>query len=311
MRQFDGYIAIDWSGADGRYAGISVARCAPGTGAPQLVAAPAAARWTRTAIAEWLEAELRSGRRQLIGFDFAFGLPFEPGMGYLAGAATSVSEMFALWDLIEQASGEAADFGCAHVLAHPHFAPLYWHSGRQPSHWTARRRQAEIACAAATGTYPECVFKLIGPKQVGKASLTGIRVLRHVRVRNPGRVAVWPFEVTTGRSVFAEIYPTLFRRAAAGGVAKLRSRAALNAALRRLGSRGVAGAGFSDHDTDALISAAGLRHYSEARGYVLDDVGDRPPRREGWIFGVPLPAGRARRPGRRGRVLTEASLSTR
>lgn len=310
MRQFDGYIAIDWSGADGHYSGISVARCAPGTGAPRLVAASTAARWTRTAVAAWLEAELRSGRHQLIGFDFAFGLPFEPGMGYLAGAAAGATGMFALWDLIEQASGEAADFSCAHVLTHPHFAPLYWHTGRQSSRWTARRRQAEIACAAATGTYPECVFKLIGPKQVGKASLTGIRVLRHVRGRNRDKVAVWPFEATAGKSVFAEIYPTLFRREAAGGVAKLRTRADLNAALRRLGSRGAVGAVFSDHDTDALISAAGLRHYSEARGYALDDVGNRPLRHEGWIFGVPLPAGRGSKPGRRGQVLPEASLTS-
>lgn len=313
MRRFDSYVAIDWSGADGRYTGISVARCMPGTGAPRLVV-PRAARWTRTAVAEWLGHEVRSGRRLLIGFDFAFGLPFEPGVGYLAGAAAGTAGMFALWELIEQASGDAADFGCADILADRRFASLYWRTGRQPPSWAGRRRQAELACGAATGTYPECVFKLIGPKQVGKASLTGIRVLRHVRARNRDKVAVWPFEpVAATASAFVEIYPTLFRREAAGAIAKLRTAADLNAALGRLGSRGAAEAAFSDHDTDALISAAGLRHYIEARGYGLDDVGDRPLRREGWIFGVPLPPageriGRDRKPGRRGRVPSEASL---
>lgn len=288
---FDGYIAIDWSGADGRYAGISIARCAPGAGAPWLVA-PEAARWSRTAVATWLGAELRGGRRLLIGFDFAFGMPFEPGLGYLAGSAPTATDAFALWDLVEAASAEAGDFGCAPMIADPRFATLYWRSGRQPAAWRARQRQAEIACGAATSTHPECVFKLIGAKQVGKASLTGIRVLRRVRGLNRRRVAVWPFERVNGTSAMVEIYPTLFRKEAAGSVAKLRDRAALNAALRRLGSCAVTGnAELSDHDTDALISAAGLREYVERRGYALESAGE-PIRREGWIFGVPLPAAR-------------------
>ncbi len=293
MQPFDAYIAIDWSGADGRYAGISIARCAPGQGAPRLVT-PEAARWTRTAVADWLDAQLRSGGRLLIGFDFAFGMPFEPGLGYLAGRAAAAAEIFALWDLIEAASGGAEDFGCAPVVADARFAPLYWQGGCQPAAWTARQRQAEIACGAATGTYPECVFKLIGAKQVGKASLTGVRVLRHVRTRNRRRVAVWPFEPAADKSVLVEIYPTLFRKEAASGLAKLRTRAALNAALLRLGSRGVPPTTMSDHDTDALMSAAGLRAYIEDRGYALADVGRRALRREGWIFGVPMPLTDAR-----------------
>ena len=135
---------------------------------------------------------------------------------------------------------------------------------------------------------PECVFKLIGAKQVGKASLTGIRVLRHVRHANRSRLAVWPFEPVGAKSALVEIYPTLFRKQAAGGVAKLRTREALNTALRRLGARGVATRNLSDHDTDALISAAGLRHAMAER---RDWLGQPDPhvRREGWIFGVPLP----------------------
>lgn len=294
MRRFDGYIAIDWSGAEGRYAGISIAECAPGRGAPRLVA-PAAARWTRTAVADWLDGRLRAGHRLLIGFDFAFGVPFEAELGYLAGGAAGVAEPFALWDLIDAAAAGAPDFGCAPVIADRRFAPLYWRGGPRPATWTARQRQAEIACAAATGTRPECVFKLVGAKQVGKASLTGIRVLRRVRAGNRGAVSVWPFEPAGSGSVLVEIYPTLFRKEAAGSLAKLRTDAALDAALRRLGTRGAARGRLSDHDTDALISAAGLRAYVEQRGYTLAEVAGRPLRREGWIFGVPLPPPRQAR----------------
>jgi len=67
----------------------------------------------------------------------------------------------------------------------------------------------------------------------------------------------------------------------------------LNAALKRLGSRGVTGTRFSDHDTDALISAAGLRYFTTQLGYTVDRPADASIRREGWIFGVPLPTSRA------------------
>lgn len=296
MTGFDEFIALDWSGAAGRYEGISVARCMPGRDAPQRVPPSAIGvgvpRWTRTAVAAWLESELRSGRRLLIGFDFAFGMPFEPGLGYLAGDASEASDIFALWDLIEHAGAGDADFGCLSVIADSRFAPLYWRSGTQAKTWILRQRRSEIACVAASGTRPECVFKLIGSKQVGKASLSGIRVLRHVRARNPGRVAVWPFEPVGTKSTLVEIYPTLFRKLAAGRLAKLRSRETLNAALRQLGSRGVREADLSDHDTDALISAAGLRHAMAQPG-VLPAAADERIRREGWIFGVPMPMAQA------------------
>jgi len=290
---FDSYIAIDWSGADGPYTGIAVARCEPGRRAPQLVR-PRAGRWTRTAIAAWLDRELASGRRLLVGFDFAFGMPFEPGLGYLAGAAGGCTDAFALWELIEAASAGAPDFGCAPMILDSRFAPAYWRAGKQPAAWVLRQRRSEIACAAATRTRPECVFKLIGAKQVGKASLTGIRVLRDVRSRHRDRAAVWPYEPVGDKSALVEIYPTLFRKATAGGLAKLRTREQLNAALKGFGSRGVRQDQLTDHDTDALISAAGLRHFTAERHYRLDATGDQRVRREGWIFGVPMPEAEAR-----------------
>jgi hypothetical protein len=288
LANFDRFIAVDWSGADGRYTGIAIAECAAGRGAPRLVRAPGV-RWTRTAVVEWLSRELGRGERLLVGFDFAFAVPFEPGLGYLAGAVPAAGDLFALWDVIDAASGSDVDFGCGGFVADPRFAALYWRSGKQPKTWIARRRLSELACATATRTHPECVFKLIGSKQVGKASLTGVRVLREARRRHPVQVAVWPFEPVGRKSAFVEIYPTLFRKQTAGGLAKLRDAAALNAALGKLGSRGVRDAMLTDHDTDALISAAGLRTFV-AEGGALPEPADERIRREGWIFGVPMPA---------------------
>jgi hypothetical protein len=284
----DAFIAIDWSGAAPGYSGIAVARCGPGDAAPRLVRPPAR-RWTRTAVAQWLGAEFHAGLRTLVGFDFAFAMPYETE-GYLAGCGAR--DAFALWDLIETASGDEADFGAAAVPADPRFAPCYWTSGAMPGGWKVRRRQTELACASATGTYPETVFKLIGAKQVGKASLTGMRVINHLRRRHAGRVSVWPFEKAPvraeGGSVLVEIYPTLFRKQAGHGTAKLRSLAELNRGLRALGSQPLRTRSvLTDHDTDALISAAGLRRLWDG-GYRCDEV-DAQIRQEGWIFGVPFP----------------------
>ena len=289
MTGFEGFVAIDWSGAEGRYSGISVARCGPGVAAPRLVA-PQSARWTRAAIADWLERAIRSGQRLLIGLDFAFGMPFEPRAGYLGGRAKGVDDVFGLWDLLDAASG-AEDFGVGKTVTDPRFAPLFWQSGKQPKGWIARQRRTEIECALATGTRPECVFKLIGSKQVGKASLTGMRVLRHVRTRNAGRMSVWPFERPGAGTVLVEIYPTLFRKQTAGGLAKLRTNHDLDAALRHLGSKGIMDTDedLSDDETDAMISAAGLRSLA-GNGWVrLPEPACRRIRYEGWIFGVKLP----------------------
>lgn len=285
--RFDAFIAIDWSGAAPGYSGISVARCS-GDEAPSLVPPPGK-RWTRSAVAEWLDREFAAGLKALVGFDLAFSMPYDAD-GYLAGCGAR--DTFALWRLVEEASGGEADFGAAAVPADPRFASCYWTRGTMPATWKLRRRQTELACAADTGTHPETVFKLIGAKQVGKASLTGMRVLRHLRQRHAGWVSVWPFEPPPssrgGGSVLVEIYPTLFRKQAAHGLTKLRNTGELNRALRALGSRRLcARADLSDHDTDALISAAGMRKMW-AEGYRLSAV-ETQIEREGWIYGVPLP----------------------
>jgi hypothetical protein len=287
MSGFDAFIAIDWSGAGGRYDGIAVARALPGNASPRLVR-PKAGRWTRSAVAEWLGRELKGGSRLLVGWDFAFALPFEPGLGYLGGSTPDTRDAFALWKLLDEAGCDDPDFGCAGIVADPRYASLFWLKGKQPKGWVLRQRRAEIDCAATTGTRPETIFKFIGAKQVGKASLTGMRVINHLRLKHANRVSVWPFEAATG-SVLVEIYPTLFRKQAAGGLAKLRTRADLNAALKRLNSRGVVAGDYSDHDTDALISAAGLR----STAWSFPQVDER-IKREGWIFGVPLPDAIAR-----------------
>lgn len=286
--QFDAWLGIDWSGAKGRYSGIALAECT-GNAGPRLIA-PAEHRWTRSGVAEYLTRRLSGGERLLIGLDFAFSFPWIAGEGYLAGRAPEIADVFSLWERIEQASGDAPDHFAGPVVTHEAFAPSYWQRGTQPAGWRNDKRLTETACAEATATRPETVFKLIGAKQVGKAALAGIRTLRAIRLAAPAHVAVWPFETLAGRSALVEIYPTLFRRQALGSLVKIRDRAILDTALAALGSGASLDvpAQFSDHDGDALISAAGLRSLDRmGNAFALAGRAAAQARYEGWIIGVP------------------------
>jgi hypothetical protein len=285
--EFDNFVAIDWSGAVRNYDGIAVAICRPGRTAPKLVQAPGH-RWTRKTIADWLTSQLGKGSRLLIGFDFSFGFPFETDGGYLGGKAPAIDDIFSLWTLIEARSAGDRDFGCTRFIADTDYAFLFWLQGTRPTHWIERKRRTEVACAELTKTRPDSLYKILHSKQVGKASITGIRVLHHIRTSTSGRVAIWPFEKVR-TSAIVEIYPTMFRKMAAGAVAKIRSRQQLNAALGRIGSQPMRSINedFSDHETDALLSAAGLRKIAGDPA-VWNPLETTSPRvqREGWIFGV-------------------------
>ena len=124
--------------------------------------------------------------------------------------------------------------------------------------------------------------------QVGKASITGIRVLQHVRRVRNSDVTFWPFQ-RPDRSTIAEIYPTLFRMCATNKLAKLRSLEDLNESLGVFDSdrMPLSGRRISDHETDALISAAGLRCLARKPAtWAHPDLTSLQVQREGWIFGV-------------------------
>ena len=281
---FDRFVAMDWSGSNARrYNGIAIAVCRPGASAPKLVR-PTSGSWSRTAVAEWLNSEIASGARLLVGFDFAFGFPYLPKEGYLGGRAGKVRTIFELWRLIDTLSRDDADFGCAGMVA-THL-DLFWTAGPRPTGWIQRKRVAEHACGAATRTHPESLYKLLHSKQVGKASMTGIRVLNNVRRRHPGRFAIWPFEAPS-QSIAVEIFPTLFREDALGSTAKIRTWSGLNEALAHYGSRAMerANGTLTDHDSDALLSAAALRSLG-ADHRQWTPPAERRIAREGWIFGV-------------------------
>ena len=139
----------------------------------------------------------------------------------------------------------------------------------------------------ANGLSPYSCFNLVGAAQVGKSSLTGMRVLH----RLSGIVAIWPFDPLPERgAVVVEIYTALAARAAGvrAGTSKLRDAPALDAALAALGSAPHTPlTRYDDHATDAILTAAWLRQAANrAELWQPADLTAQIAQTEGWTFGV-------------------------
>jgi len=288
---FDIFAAVDWSGAKGdSYSGIAVATCRNGDAPPRLEPPPGR-RWRRSDFVAWLTAKAGGGDRLLVGIDCAFALP-AAAAGAILGPAYTAPD---LWAHIDRICAEAEDFYGGDFAAHAAHQPLFWSAGPRPPGFAQHRRATEVACRDAGLGAPESPLKLVGARQVGKGGLAGMRVLAELKRRLGDDLCVWPFDSAgAARIVCAELYPRLFMRAVGHGNAKVRTAAELEHCLSALGSRSCAGtsagaaASLSDHETDALVAAAGLRKIAgdgpiwTPRG--LDALARRA---EGWILGVP------------------------
>ncbi len=283
---FDRFVGVDWSGAAGsNYAGIAVADCRVGGGAPTLIGPPRR-RWRRTDFVDWMAAQAGRGERLLVGIDCAFALPSPMAVGLLGENYTAA----ALWAYIDAACVDAPDFFGGPFAGHEAHTGHFWHSGPRPAGFAELHRATEHACRAAGLGSPESPLKLVGARQVGKGGLAGMRVLHRLKQQLGKRFAVWPFEpMDKADIVCVELYPRLFMKMCGQGNGKIRTAAALNRNLAALDAMPYIDPAetLSDHETDALVAAAGLRFIAGDRA-VWSPVGmdSLAIRAEGWIFGV-------------------------
>ena len=290
MSRFRHYVAIDWSGAAGeRHKGIAVA-VADAAGGPPVLARH---HWSR----EDILALLRDlPPDTLAGLDLGLSLPFADCGAFFPGWDESPSDARSLWALVERLCAGDPHLGAQGFVDHAQASRYFRrHGGRegaafrcdQASHGRGRFRVTENE-QARMGCKPYSNFNLVGAAQVGKSSLTGMRVLHALS----GAVPVWPIDpLPDGGPVVVEIYTTLAAMAAGRSPsrAKMRSFEALSDALGQLGSPPVPGSGrIDDHASDALLAAAWLREaahrpelWSPAR--MTPEIA----RTEGWTFGVP------------------------
>lgn len=287
MRQFSYFLAIDWSGAVGeRHRAIAVALADAAGGPPVLV--PRERGWSRGEVLALLRDDLPPA--SLVGVDLGISLPFADKGAFFPGWADSPADAASLWQLVDEICADdphlAATALVDHAKASQHFRR---HGGREGALFgggRGRLRLTELA-QERQGCKPYSNFNLVGAAQVGKSSLTGMRMLHRLR----GSLPVWPVDPLpqTG-SVLVEIYTALAAIAAGRSASRSKMRCIedLNAALAVLGSPPITGVGaIDDHSADALVSAAWLRGHAH-RQELWAPAGLAPAiaRTEGWTFGA-------------------------
>lgn len=290
--RFRHFAAIDWSGAAGeRHAGIAVAICSAGDQAPELVRA--GHRWSRAEVLDWLAGALP--RDTLVGMDLGISLAFTDRGAFLPGWAESPADARALWALVDATCADDPHLGVSSFVDHPAIAPHFRrHGGREGAHFADNRtrggrgrfRVTERA-QEAMGCKPYSNFNLVGAAQVGKSSLSGMRVLH----RLAGRLPVWPIDPLPAHgSVVCEIYTTIAAMAAGRTAqrSKIRDGGELDVALATLGSRAFGHMGaIDDHRSDAILTSAWLRTAAHDPGlWKPAGLTGEIARTEGWTFGA-------------------------
>jgi hypothetical protein len=287
--RFTEFVCIDWSGqAAERPKGLAVAHARVGTAAPVLLSPLGG--WSRPTLLDWLLRHAQAGTNMLVGLDLSPALPFVDRGAYFPDWDLSPPDAKALWKLVDDLSGSdpylSATSFVDHLEASRYFRRLglplgdrFGEGGRGRLRLVEhRQREQQLS--------PTSCFNLVGPAQVGKSSLTGMRLLHRLR----GRLPVWPFDpVPETGPLIVEIYTSIAARRAGvrAGRSKIRDAAALDAALDALGSeRHRPLSSYNDHATDAIITAAWLRVTADDQALWRPPGLDRVARTEGWTFGV-------------------------
>jgi hypothetical protein len=282
MSHFSTFVAIDWSGAKGRrHKGIAIAE-ARGEAAPRLIRPEHV--WSREEVLGWL-LQRAAKEPTLFGFDLSFAPPIVERGEYLPGEPDVPKTAREFWAYVDGKSNDE-DLGAASFLEFAHRKHFYFGIADGVKAGFMHFRQCDARLNAQGGRKIASAYDAIGAAQVAKASFSGMRLLH----RLDGKVAIWPMDPLPERgSAVVEIYTRIYLRRAGLSGAKLRTRAELNRALNGLGSP-PARLRFepNDHQTDALVTAAGMRLIATTEPRAFDPDGLTPDiaRTEGWTFGV-------------------------
>lgn len=278
--RFTRTVAIDWSGAKGsRHKGIAIAEARPGE-PPRLIRPTHV--WSRVEVGEWLVREAAK-EPTLFGFDFSFAPPLIERGSYLPGDDVPDSAR-AFWAYVD-ARCDDVDLGAASFLEVAHRRHFYFGIADGVKADFVHFRQCDQQLNRMGGRKTASAYDAIGAAQVAKASFSGMRLLHAL----DGKVAIWPMdELSDGESAVVEIYTRIYIRNAGLSGKKIRTNAELNQALIALGSPPVK-LRFtpSDHQTDALVTAAGmLAHLTNPNAFTPPGLTPAIANTEGWTFGI-------------------------
>jgi len=290
VTSFDAFVCIDWSGqAVARPKGLAMAWCEPGRRAPMLLRPEGG--WTRGGVLEWLQRHAAKGTRMLVGLDLSPALPFDDAGAYFPGHDEAPNDAHALWAMVDRLCADEQHLSAStfplreglrdHFRNHDQTGSAFGTGGGRLRVVEHRQRLA--------GVNPVSCLNLVGAAQVGKSSLTGMRLLHRLERAIP----VWPIDpLPECGPVIVEIYTSIAARAGGirKGLSKIRDASTLDAVLGELHSdphRPLEK--YDDHSTDAIITAAWLRTKSKDPAlWAPESLKLKPEiaRTEGWTFGA-------------------------
>ena len=225
----------------------------------------------------------------LIGLDLSPALPFADQGAYFPGWSQSPPDARSLWQMVDRLAADDEHLAASSFIADPeigrHFRQLN-NCGDRFGIGRGRLRVCEHG-QAAMGLSPQSCFNLIGAAQVGKSSLTGMRVLHRLQ----GRVPIWPFDpIPDSGPMLVEIYTSIAARAAGlrKGLSKVRNAGSLDAVLGALSSEPhLPLQSYDDHSTDAILTTAWLRSGApQSALWAPSGLTPQIAQTEGWTFGV-------------------------
>jgi len=256
---FGRVVGIDYSGAEtptSSLKGLRVHLAERGTKPAEVPPPPGPNRyWTRRGIAEWLLELLRTEAPVLVGIDHGFSFPIQ----YFERHRLPLNWREFLDDFQHHWPTEEdhtyVDFVRDGIAG-------AGHTRRGEPQW---RRLTEVRASAA-----KSVFQFDVQGSVAKSTHAGLPWLRYLDERLGERVHFWPFDgwnVAPGRSVIAEVYPSLWRHefAAEGRTADQHDAFTIAAWLQRADHNGTL--------SDYLMPTLSPEEQALARI-------------EGWILGV-------------------------
>ncbi len=260
MPTFHRYVGLDYSGAktpSDSLPGLRVFVAESGNEAREVQPPPSPRKyWTRREVAVWLVARLAEPAPTLVGIDHGFSFP----LGYFQKHRLPHDWPAFLDDFQAHWPTDGGGVWVRDVLAGKGGRGV-WRTG--DSRWKRMTEQR------TKGTKSVFLFGVNG--SVAHSTHSGLPWLRFIRQRLGSRVHFWPFDGWTpplGRSVVAEVYPSLWRKDFAKGQR-------------------------TDDQHDAYVVAERLRRADEAGELSswfeapLDASVRKVADIEGWILGVP------------------------
>lgn len=204
MSLFHRYIGIDYSGAETPISSLKGLRIysADQDSLPTEVHPPPSPKkyWSRRGIAEWLSEQLQEDHLTIVGIDHGFSFPIR---------------YFEVHHLQPDWPSFLDDFQCHWPTDGDNVYVDFIRDGLRGNGAdrmgnTRWRRLTEERAGSA-----KSVFHFDVQGSVAKSTHSGIPWLRYLRQGLADKVHFWPFdgwEFPTGRSVIAEVYPSLWSR---------------------------------------------------------------------------------------------------